>query len=355
MDRLGRGDNLSSVVSDKKVKERDFTLDGIRFIAIYMVILIHVSAKGFPSMGEHWWAINFYDSISRGAVPLFFMVSGALLLSKETSARTSLKRAWRIAVPLFVWSMIYLSWFRYTGTEFPHWIRTTLRTPVAPHLWYLYTLIGVYIFLPVMVGFCKIQDRSAQYLALAGCFFGSCIAPMLYALTQKTYIGVEFNFLPLYAGYVVAGWMLYNQLDWKRAPVALAAAVWALCAAATAVFTWQHSIKLGRADETFYIYSSPFVVIGAISSFVLLRALMTRLFQNSEKVKNFLANAGKLNFGIYLVHVLVMFWLDLNGMDYRFANPWIAIPITALAIFVLSAALVYVMQKIPLVRQAVPA
>ncbi len=306
-------------------------------------------------MGTHWWAVNFYESVSRVGVPLFFMVTGALLLSKETSAKASIKRIWRVVLPLVFWSVIYLSWFEYTGTSFNNWIATIIKGPIVAHFWYLYTLIGVYIFLPVMIGFCKVENTSSQLLALAGCFIGSSIVPMLYALQHTTYIGIEWNFLPLYAGYLIAGWFLYTTFNRSSIPLWIVAAVWFMCASATAIFTWQHSLSIGHADETFYVYSSPFVIVGALTSFVLIRALFTLFLLKSSAVCRFLIFAGKLNFGIYLVHVLVMFWVDLNGLSYNVINPWVGIPVTSLVIFILSGLLVYIVQRIPFLKQVVPA
>ncbi|WP_054991919.1 acyltransferase, partial [Pseudomonas syringae pv. coryli] len=258
-------------------------------------------------------------------------------------------------LPLFVWSIVYLAWFQYTGTPFDDWVLRILRGPVVAHFWYLYTLIGAYLFLPVLIGFFKIENTSSTVLAMAGWFIGSSIVPLFYVLNQKGYLGVDWGFLPLYAGYIVAGGLIYHRVRSSDALVSLAAVTWAVCVSATALLTWQYSISVGHADETFYVYSSPFVVLAALSSFILLRALFNRVFLKSGRIRSFLIWAGKLNFGVYLVHVLVMFWFDINGISYNFTTPWLAIPLTSIAILTASGAMVYLLQKIPFVRQVVPA
>src|SRR5205823_516552 len=101
---------------------RDMSLDVIRFFAMLMVICIHICAKGFFAMGvQHWWAVNIYESVSRIGVPLFFMVTGALLLDREHSVPSLLKRIWRVLVPLFAWSVLYLLWFRWWGVHHGGW------------------------------------------------------------------------------------------------------------------------------------------------------------------------------------------------------------------------------------------
>jgi len=50
--------------------------------------MLHMSANSFASYGENWWISLTYDSLTRACVPLFFMLSGALLLQKIEPAAT---------------------------------------------------------------------------------------------------------------------------------------------------------------------------------------------------------------------------------------------------------------------------
>jgi len=333
---------------------RDPSLDFIRLVAILMVISIHVSAKGFASMTNHWWAVNFYESLSRFSVPLFLMVTGALLLGKETTVRKTGNRMWRVGLPLIVWSVAYLYWFRYTGTEFPHWTKSILRAPVVPHFWYLYTLLGAYLFLPVMIGFCKITDTGSKVLTITAWFIGSSVVPTVYALTGKEYLGLNWGFMPLYAGYLVMGWFAYRWTRFGAARVLVASFVWALSAALVAILTWKHSIKVGAANETFYAYTSPFVITGAVSAFYVLRATAIAFAASKWFPSRMLRKLGEVNFGVYLIHVMVMFWWDLRGFDFQFINPWMAIPVVVLMTFLLSAAVIFVIQRLPFGKLIAP-
>lgn len=341
-------------ISSPAPKVRDASLDFIRFVAILMVISIHVSAKGFGSMTHHWWAVNFYESISRFSVPLFLMVTGALLLGKETNAKTTATRMWRVGLPLVVWSVAYLYWFRYTGTEFPHWAKSILKSPVVPHFWYLYTLLGAYLFLPVMIGFCKITDVSSKVMTMVAWFVGASVVPTVYALTGKEYVGLNWGFMPLYAGYLIMGCFAYRWTRFNTMYISLAIFIWGASAALIAFFTWRHSVNVGAADETFYAYTSPFVVIGAISAFYALRAVSNRLAASRWFPSAILKKLGEVNFGVYLIHVMVMFWLDLRGFDYQFLNPWLAIPVVVIMIFILSASIIFLIQRLPLGRLIAP-
>lgn len=333
---------------------RDVSLDGVKVIAILLVITIHLSAKGFSAMVEHWWAVNVYESISRVGVPLFLMVTGALLLPRTPDARSMLQRVRRVGLPLVVWSVLYLCWFQYTGTLIDNWFSAILRAPVVPHLWYLYTLIGAYIFLPVLAGFYQIPNVGAQVLALLAWFAGSSIAPLVYALTGHIYVGLDWSFLSLYGGYLVLGAVLFHKLPARWLRLGPALALWGFSAAGIAYFTWWHSLVIGRAVETFYTYSSPLVITAAIGAFCSIRVFFSKYVQGSPVLSNWTFRLAKLSFGIYLVHVLVMFWLDLNGISYNFINPWLAIPVAALAVLAGSTVITVLLEKIPYVRAIVP-
>jgi len=333
---------------------RDPSLDFIRLIAILMVIAIHVSSKGFGAMTHHWWAVNFWESVSRASVPLFLMVTGALLLGKETTVRKTLSRIWRVGLPLIVWSYAYFYWFRYTGTEFPHWTKSILRGPIIPHFWYLYTLLGAYLFLPVMIGFCQLKDTRSKVLTMAGWFVGASVLPTVTALTGKDYLGLNLGFMPLYAGYLIMGSFAYRWTRFTTSRVVLASCVWALSAALIAIFTWKHSIKVGAANETFYAYTSPFVITSAVSAFYVLRAMAITFAASRWFPARTLQKLGEVNFGVYLIHVMVMFWWDMRGFDFQFINPWLATPVVVVLTFLLSAAVIFVIQRLPFGKLIAP-
>lgn len=333
---------------------RDVGLDGMRMVAMLMVVTIHTSAKGFGNFGAHWWAVNLYESVSRIAVPLFFMVSGALLLPRTHDIASIGNRLWRIAVPLFAWSLIYLAWLdQHGGPPQGNWLLRIIQAPVIGHLWYLYTLIGAYLFLPVMAGFYQANSRAVLLFCLGFWFFGASVVPLEVALTGRERIGVSWAFLSLYPGYMVAGAVLYHQLPSGRALLRAACAVWPLTVIGVAGLTWWQCHRLARPDETYYVYSNPLVLIGAVAAFIVLRALFK--LPMPPLARKTVTQFGKVGFGVYLLHVLALFWLDSKGYDYRYINPWLGIPSLSLFVMLACSLLVGLMQRIPLLRLIVPA
>lgn len=87
-------------------------LDATRVLACLAVVVLHVAAAcwktAFYSDALSWIALNFYDSTVRWAVPVFVMVSGALLLCGNRSLREIMqKNVLRIVVAFYCWSFLY--------------------------------------------------------------------------------------------------------------------------------------------------------------------------------------------------------------------------------------------------------
>src|SRR3990167_4455719 len=95
------------------MKERNYTVDFLKLIAIIAVIVIHVSTAFLDRSTPFSFSFDlllFINQLSRFAVPLFFAVSGYLLAAhyKEVAHPLNFyKRRARILIPYFVWTLIY--------------------------------------------------------------------------------------------------------------------------------------------------------------------------------------------------------------------------------------------------------
>ena len=88
-------------------------ISNLRVIATLCVVLLHVASSVLYKYNQvpnsHWWIGNVYDSFARFSVPLFLMITGALLLGKQYSYSIFLKRkVVRILLPFAFWTAIYI-------------------------------------------------------------------------------------------------------------------------------------------------------------------------------------------------------------------------------------------------------
>ncbi len=141
------------------MKEKLIWLNNLRVISTIAVIVIHISfpiTNHYGKTSEIIWNIgNLYNSISRFCVPIFFMISGALLLKQDYKLSYFLKkRFWRIIPPLIFWSLIYIFCDYFLVGEKSFTLIESIKLVIAKifhisqfHLWFVYTLLGLYLFI----------------------------------------------------------------------------------------------------------------------------------------------------------------------------------------------------------------
>lgn len=143
--------------------ERVIYIDLLRIVACLMVIFNHTNERGFyryvsDTPGSFWSIWNLIFSIAcKSAVPIFFMISGAMLLDKEESLNVTYKRICKFLVDLILFSLAYFWGDSYLeGRDFC--IRDVLGTIIQNnywHLWYLYAYIALIVTLPFLRNFAK--------------------------------------------------------------------------------------------------------------------------------------------------------------------------------------------------------
>jgi surface polysaccharide O-acyltransferase-like enzyme len=150
---------------------RNYTLDGLRILACLMVVTMHAPLPGSESDGLFLSTLSY---LTAPGIGLFFMISGALLLPVKTDTRTFLRRRFsKIAIPAFVWSVLFLGITALTTNESFSW-KALFSIPFSaqgnPTFWFLYTLMGLYLLAPVLSHWLNTASRRELdfYLLLWG-------------------------------------------------------------------------------------------------------------------------------------------------------------------------------------------
>ena len=147
---------------------RNISIDVLRILACALVVLHHTKIDSSNSILHLLYAASF--TITRCAVPLFFMISGYLLISQSGDAMSFLKKRFdRIIVPLLVWLLVYNLFFVISGgvTNWKDFLFSFFSLEAAPHLWFLYALIGVYLLIPIVSPFLqKVTFRGFLFYML---------------------------------------------------------------------------------------------------------------------------------------------------------------------------------------------
>lgn len=272
---------------------------------MFGVVLLHSCGASFYQYGkiplESWLSANFLDSLVRCSVPLFVMISGALLLRPGAQPVTFFKlgrRIVKVLVPLLVWSVIYLLFVSYHGGMPVDWL-SILKQSAMYHLWFVYMIIGIYIFFPVFqVLFEAIHTRRHLQLYLLGIWLVvTCLPvywplPLLSVLQQASFFG--------YGGYFLMGAVVASSPT-DRIPISIWLLIFLISVSVTFGFTWRFSEQAGAPIEKAYLYFSPNVFVSVVAAFTLISR--ARL---SAGVAKSLQWISERSFLIYFVHVLAL-------------------------------------------------
>lgn len=348
--------------------ERLVWADLSRVVAMFAVVVLHAAAPLLVQFHEQgaaaWWIGNVYDSAARWCVPLFVMVSGALLLGRTQPPRRFLRsRATKVLVPFAAWTAVYFFWaiwFRGRAWEPADLLRTAIERPVYYHLWFFYVLIGLYLLAPVLDVYLRAaRPRELRYL-LALWFAWASLLPLLEGL-----FGLEVYLSPgpatsplMLLGYFVLGHLLRDVRPSSRQRVWLAAAFTAGLAV-TAGGTYYVTVLRGGGefDGSFYEYYSANVVVMSVALFLLLKSSRA-LHASSPRLRGALRSLSVLVLGIYLVHAMLIDVLKSGRLGFELdasaVHPAAGVPLFALVVFAASALLVALLRRIPIVARIVP-
>jgi len=332
--------------------QHELGFDLIRSVAIFLVICLHVSGVGFANyFSSSWAAVNAYESFSRVCVPLFFILSGALLLDKRESLQQLGRRISKIVIASAAWSAIFIAWERRHGSNISFF--RMIEAPVAFHLWYCYTIIGAYLFLPVMRAVAQYLNIYS-HLFIIGCWVLSVSGVDLLNQFAHITVGLDLKYYQSYFGFFLIGNLLIKTRKFQSRWVTLFAVGWILMVLGTYFSTQMLSKLQGQAVGFFYSYYSPFNIFGSIFAFLFLREV-GRTISVVRMAQQILKHLSRASFGIYLFHPFALDQLSRRfKIDYQTGSSWIWIPLTSLACLSISWVVVSVIQRIPVLRRICP-
>lgn len=326
-------------------------LDLIRGLGAFLVVLAHVEYTG----GGRGQIASFYYLVTRTAVPLFFMASGLLLLSKnEPYLDFFKKRAVKVFLPFVIWSVIYLVWQNgipdaSISEIIISFLVKILRGPRANHLWFFYELFGLYLLTPVLRILVQKAANKDLYYFLGIWFLLTPLANLLPEFTSVT-LGFEFYFLNGYIGYFVFGYVV-GRVEVTRIHRRVAGAIFITVLAGTLVGMYLFRIYQIQS-QYLESYLGVNVVLLSSSLFILCKDLQIPSF-----LMPWISIASRTSFGVYLVHVIVMtelFAMPVLSSLTTAGSAAYMIPLIGLIGYIGSVFLTVIFQKTPVLKFLVP-
>jgi surface polysaccharide O-acyltransferase-like enzyme len=358
---------VDSTTASVKPVEPNYSIDVIRFVAITLVIVLHCTAFPYkflnPTVSSldilNWFTDDFYEAVGLIGVPLFIMLTGALLLNPNRQDEPLKvfykKRLDRIALPFIFWTVIYFAWsFTVLGRPLTLFsIGQGLLSGPYLHFWYLYLLMGLYAITPVLRVLVKHLDRKLFTYLLVLWFIGTITTPFIHTFTDFNYYPFTFIIVDGVGYFLLGTYLLYSNV--KRSKAALAFILGILGAV---VGEWLLTAAFGKTYlGYFHNYMNPTIIVASVALFTLLISMDFSGIGKHKKTSRVIHWVSQNSLPLYLIHMIVLVSLSINVFDVWLNNatyiPLLDVPIFTVIVFTVSAALVYVFKKVPVLKRLI--
>lgn len=335
----------NSATAPAAPKERVVWYDVVRLAAMYILVCCH-SADPFNYVPEgsamvadikFWGAL--WGSMMRACVPLFVMLTGALLLPQRGPVGPFYKkRISRVFWPFLIWSVIYClfpvllrlpgggpdtvrNFIPYADQDFlaqslPLSLKHIARIPlnyssIDVHMWYIYMIIGLYLYIPIFSAWVEKASRNAKKwfliawgVTLVFPYYNYFIDPYLWGSCPWNQFGALYYFAG-FNGYLLLGHYL-KDTEWSLKKTLLIGIPMFVAGYLMTFAGFRHmTLKPDCTEpmaELFWTFNSINVVMMVIPIFLICKKIQVR----NEKVKALLANLTACGFGIYMIHYLLI-------------------------------------------------
>lgn len=345
---------------------RRWSYDLLRVLSIVGVIAIHVfgAVVGDPSRPHDagWWYAVAIDIGFIWVVPVFVMLSGALVLAPRQHAAGPAsfyrRRLMRLAPAFVFWQLFYILVFRVWLAENPTGFGAAIASIIDgrpyTHLYFLWLIVGLYAIAPVLAAFLN-QGGERRALWFAGIVLAATVmtassSGVLTALGVAGSGGLVAltQWLP-YVGYFLAGWALRDVVLRGHALLLASAATLALVVAIIVQFGFRADLPWLNAVAPVSYYG-PLVALASVGCFVVGNGLGAR-FSPSGRIAAAIIAISDAAFGVFLVHFAVM--LALRAVPPFAGAPGSAVLATVqwILVVVISFVIVLVARRVPGLRR----
>lgn len=275
---------------------KQIDIEIMRIIAAFFVIFNHTGMRGYflfstydGSNSERYWIYLFISIFCKLSVPLFFMISGALMLNRQPQPLKTLlcKKVFHVCAILTVWSFFYYIMLVSKGTE-AFEIRRFLRQLYDSNwnfsYWYLYAYIAFLLTLPLMQQIAQnLSNRNYIYMFSLYALFSMLLPSTQYLIwqgrhslninAQVTWISANIFIFPL------AGYFLRHRARcfWNKRRLLVLWGINICMICLVCYLTYFRSLITGVCDESnSQVFHNTFVLINAASIFSTLQYLCDR-------------------------------------------------------------------------------
>lgn len=303
-------------------KDRLIGLDLLKIVSAFMIAVIHASSGVFNNheLGSLVWKEGLVlNAATRFAVPVFLMISGALLLGRKISLDKAIRKAIIAGIALFVWSFAFILTKKILwndGNVIHDTLMIFFNKRVSGHLWYGYLLIWIYLFSPILnIMYESLSNKMRIYFIILGLLIPSAVDSVIYYFSLDVQILQNSFFIYMNLGYISVlfiGRMIYENKE--KIPVILGGISSVIGLVLTILLTEGISRRLGVSTHTFF---SELEIGNVMYAFgIMLLGCKLSWKGDNTFIKKIIIKVSELAMGIYFSHALVM-WLIGDTISFR--------------------------------------
>ena len=344
------------------VQKRLEYIDLIKALAILAIVTLHVfqvwdmgpQIKGIP--------IFVFSELTRFGVPIFIMVSGALLLNREIEIKSFLKkRVSRIVYPFlfyYIVCVIFVALTTWTNSQ---------TDSIFSFRWYFWMMLGVYLAAPIINKFIQhATEKEIEYF-IAVFIFAAIFYQLMQYFGIENYFDLGFFLSPI--GYFVLGYYL-SRKDFKMGPNKLLAISILIFLIAT--FIKSCSVlelippvsDYGATNSTMlssWLDVGIFQILQTAAMFLICKniyecedgvCLSVKRFLKADAVEKCIVSVSRSSYGMYLINMIPTLTMHhtIKMMHFTGTQVCISIIVLSIGIFLSTWFVVALLGRIPYIK-----
>lgn len=316
------------------MKEKNYGIDVLRMLAMFMVVVLHILNQGgilnasgrFTSQYEAGWLL---ETAAFCAVDVYALISGYVWVYAKYRYRNIIE-LWMQVLFYTILITVLFRIFVPDSVSVMEWIKAIFPVMFNQY-WYFSSYVALFLFIPLLnIILEKMEKRQLKFCIGMILFFFSCMQTVFYSDAFGTNDGYSAIWLMIL--YLVGGYIRKYGIGKNRKTGSFILGYFII-----AGFTWLSKLLIEiltlqilgevRAGNYLISYKSPTIFLAAICLLLFFEKIKISPFW--QKIIRFFS---PMAFGVYLIHVhpLVFSHLMKDRFTEYAAFPWI---IELLAIF----------------------
>ena len=265
-------------------------IDILRIFAFVFIVMLHTLNRQY---GLTVW-MSGYAVISIG-VNLFIMISGYLLPDKTETVKEFFRKRFCSILPLFIiFNIIYIFFYNHSFI--------TIKKISAPHFWYIYMILGLYLLTPWLRKVLQYAEKETFYVVVLW-FLCNVFNPYMQFFRFPK---IPFSHFPItgFIGYYILGYYLKKyRYKLEKIPFICVIGVYITGFLISVLSTKYVLVTTGNRISDFFDKNSLGTFFMSVSFFIF---WIKFNFKNRNKVIRMISDS---TYFAYLIHIIILHYV----------------------------------------------